>query len=59
MNYILEHEDISNYLLASKYVDFDKKNIQDKVKELFGRGIDEVETARIAFEYVRDEFPHS
>lgn len=34
MNYILEHEDLSNYLSASKYVDFDKKIIQDKIKEL-------------------------
>jgi transglutaminase-like putative cysteine protease len=59
MNYILEHEDVSNYLLASKYVDFDKKIIQDKVKELFYRSIDEVEKVRIAFEYVRDEISHS
>lgn len=59
MKYILEHEDLSNYLLASKYVDFDKKIIQDKIKELFCRSIDEVEKVRIAFEYVRDEIPHS
>ena len=59
MNYILEHEDLSNYLSASKYVDFDKKNIQDKSKELFYRSIDEVEKVRIAFEYVRDEISHN
>lgn len=59
MNYILEHEDLSNYLLASEYVDFDKKIIQDKIKELFCTSIDEVEKVRIAFEYVRDEISHS
>ena len=46
MNYILEHEDISNYLLASQYIDFDKKIIQDKVKELFNSSIDEVNAGR-------------
>ena len=59
MDYILEHEDLSNYLLTSKYVDFDKKIIQDKIQELFYSSIDEIEAVRIAFEYVRDEIPHS
>ena len=58
MNYILEHEDLSNYLLVSKCVDFDKKIIRDKIKELFYGSIDEVEKVRIAFEYLRDEIPH-
>lgn len=59
MDYILEHKDLSNYLLTSKYVDFDKKIIQDKIQELFYSSIDEIEAVRIAFEYVRDEIPHS
>ncbi|MCX7923102.1 MAG: transglutaminase family protein [Clostridia bacterium] len=59
MNYILEHDNLSNYLLATKYVDFDKQIIQDKVKELFYGNLDEVEKVRIAFEYVRDEISHN
>lgn len=31
MNYILEHEDISNYLLDSKYVDFESCFIVPKI----------------------------
>jgi len=59
MNYILEHEDLSNYLFSSKYVDFDKEIIQNKAKELFNSSIEKVEKIRIAFEYVRDEIPHN
>ena len=43
MNFILEHEDLSNYVLADKYVDFDKKIIQDKAKELFSDNLDEIQ----------------
>lgn len=32
MNYILEHEDVSNYVLASKYVDFDKKIFRTRLR---------------------------
>lgn len=59
MDFILEFRDLSNYLLASKYIDFDKKIIQDKVKELFCDDLDEIQKVKIAFEYVRDEIPHS
>ncbi|WP_333860531.1 transglutaminase-like domain-containing protein [Clostridium sp.] len=59
MNFILEHEDLSNYVLADKYVDFDKKIIQNKVKELFSDNLDEIQKIKIAFEYVRDEISHS
>ena len=59
MDFILEHKDLSIYLLADKYVDFDKKIIQDKVKELFCDDLDEIQRVKIAFEYVRDEISHS
>lgn len=32
MNFILEYEDLSNYLLADKYVDFDKKLYKIELK---------------------------
>ncbi|MEQ8157002.1 MAG: transglutaminase family protein [Clostridiaceae bacterium] len=59
MDFVLEHEDLSNYLLSSKYVDFHKKIIQDKAKELFCDDLDEIQKIKIAFEYVRDEIHHS
>ncbi|UZW15444.1 transglutaminase family protein [Clostridium pasteurianum] len=59
MNFTLEHEDLSSYLSSSKYVDFDKKIIQDKANELFHIGFNEIDKVKIAFEYVRDEISHS
>jgi len=59
MNFIIEQEDLSNYLLANEYVDFDKKIIQDKVKELVCDNLDEIQKVKILFEYVRDEISHS
>lgn len=59
MDFILEYEDLSTYLLVDKYVDFDKKIIQDKVKKLFNGNFDEIQKVKIAFEYVRDEISHS
>jgi transglutaminase-like putative cysteine protease len=55
----LEYEDISKYLSSSKYIDYDKKIIQDKVNELFSKDLDEALKIKIAFEYVRDEISHS
>lgn len=59
MNFILEYKNLSNYLLADKYVDFNKKIIQNKVSELFSDNFDEIQKIKIAFEYVRDEISHS
>ncbi|AGY75312.1 transglutaminase-like domain-containing protein [Clostridium autoethanogenum] len=59
MNLILEYKNLSNYLLADKYVDFNKKIIQNKVSELFSDNFDEIQKIKVAFEYVRDEISHS
>lgn len=59
MNFILEHKDLSNYLLADKYVDFNKKIVQNKVSELSSDNLDEIQKTKIAFEYVKDEISHS
>ena len=49
----------SKFLAESHYVDFSSPNIQEKAYELF-LGIDnDVEKAKIAYEYVRDEISHS
>jgi transglutaminase-like putative cysteine protease len=59
MDFILEHEELSYYLLSSRYVDFKKEIIQDKINELFSERLDEIETIRIAYEFVRDKISHS
>ena len=59
MDFVLEYDKLSSYLLADKYVDFHEKIIQDKVKELFGDNFDEIQKVKIGFEYVRDEIAHS
>jgi Transglutaminase-like enzymes, putative cysteine proteases len=51
--------DLSKFLKENEYVNYTAENIVLKVKELF-EGIDnDIEKARIAYEYVRDEIPHS
>lgn len=59
MDYRLEYEDMSKYLSADRTVDFDSPIIREKAKELFGGGMDEIETVKTAFEFVRDEIAHS
>lgn len=50
---------LSKFLKENKYVNYNDENIVLKSKELF-KGIDnDTEKARIAYEYVRDEIPHS
>lgn len=43
----------------TKYVDYSSGNIQAKAAELFSAEMTEVEKAKIAYEFVRDEIPHS
>ena len=51
--------DINIFLAEDRYVDFSSRVIRDKVTSLF-YGIDtSVEKAKTAYEYVRDEIPHS
>ena len=51
--------DLTIFLAENKYVDFSSPIIREKEDELF-RGINnDVQKAKIAYEYVRDEIPHS
>lgn len=43
----------------TEYVDYNNDIIQTKIKELFSDKMDDVEKARVAYEFVRDEIPHS
>lgn len=49
----------SIFLEENKYIDFSESIIKEKVNELF-RGLeDDIDKAKIAYEFVRDEIPHS
>ena len=50
---------MDRFLTASRYIDFDVDNIQAKTNELFSDSMSNIDKARIAFEFVRDEIPHS
>ncbi|MCX8129414.1 MAG: transglutaminase-like domain-containing protein [Clostridia bacterium] len=51
--------DLSLFLAEDEYVDFSSSIITEKAYELFHNIKTDVEKAKIAFEYVRDEIPHS
>ena len=50
---------MDRFLTASRYIDFGADNIQAKTNELFSDSMSNIDKARIAFEFVRDEIPHS
>ena len=51
--------DLQMFLEESRYVDFSAPIIMDKADELFHAAKSDIEAAKIAYEYVRDEIPHS
>lgn len=59
MKLICESNFINDYLLELPEVNYSHPLIQDKAKELFHFSQSEIEKAKIAFEYVRDEIAHS
>ncbi|MFD0954577.1 transglutaminase-like domain-containing protein [Virgibacillus natechei] len=59
MNMVCESEEMNDYLLDSNEVNYSQPIVQKKIAELFDRSQTEVEKAKIAFEFVRDEILHS
>jgi transglutaminase-like putative cysteine protease len=51
--------DFAVFLQENKYIDFSSPLIAGKAKQLFKHINTDAEKAKIAFEYVRDEIPHS
>jgi len=51
--------DLTVFLAKSKYVDFLSPVIKEKAKALFHAKNTDLEKAKAAYEYVRDEIPHS
>ena len=48
-----------DFLYETPHIDFSAENIQSKAAELFDGVLDDTQKTRIAYEYVRDEIPHS
>ncbi|MEN6461657.1 MAG: transglutaminase family protein, partial [Syntrophomonas sp.] len=59
MKLICESHYLEDYLRELDVVDYSHPLIREKVNELFSRSLTEIELAKIAFEYVRDNIPHS
>ena len=50
---------MQKFLQATEYIDYNSEIIQNKAMELFNENMSNAEKARIAYEFVRDEIPHS
>lgn len=50
---------LGKFLEENKYVDFYSEIIKKKAEELFSDSMSDIEKAEKAFEFVRDEIPHS
>jgi transglutaminase-like putative cysteine protease len=59
MELIPKSANFMDYLEELDVVDFSHPFIQKKINELFHEGQSEIEKAKIAFEFVRDEIAHS
>lgn len=59
MNLICESEKIEDYLLELNEVNYSNLIIKEKLSEIFNQSQTEIEKAKVAFEFVRDEISHS
>jgi Transglutaminase-like enzymes, putative cysteine proteases len=50
---------MNKFLEENNYIDFNTTIIQDTVKTLFKAGMSDEEKAKAAYEFVRDQIPHS
>jgi len=48
-----------NFLCESKYIDFSAPIVTEKARALFGNIFDDIQKTRVAYEFVRDNIPHS
>ncbi|MCL2577582.1 MAG: transglutaminase family protein [Defluviitaleaceae bacterium] len=59
MKFILESNNLADYLKSDKYIDFHEKSVQKKADELFDSLSCKKEKIKAGFEYVRDKIHHS
>lgn len=50
---------MKRFLEENTYVDYHAQIIRKKAVELFSDGMDEIEKVKVAYEFVRDQVPHS
>lgn len=50
---------MKKFLLENEYIDFSSAIIQKAITELFTPDMTEIQKANLAYEFVRDEIPHS
>jgi transglutaminase-like putative cysteine protease len=55
----VKDKDLQKFLTATEYVDFGASVIAERGKELFAGINDDILKAKVAYEFVRDEIPHS
>ncbi|WP_431801946.1 hypothetical protein [Halobacillus andaensis] len=59
MELVCESDQLEDYLLELNEVNYSNSTIKGKIEELFNPTQTELEKAKAAFEYVRDEIVHS
>jgi len=59
MKLVCESDKLEDYLLELDVVDYSHSLIIDKVNELFPDSLNEIDTVRTVFEFVRDSISHS
>ena len=59
MTYVLESNDLCDYLLETEEVNYTHPMIQHKITELFQTNLTDSQKIEIAFKFVRDQIPHS
>ncbi|MEK4425106.1 transglutaminase-like domain-containing protein [Solibacillus sp. FSL K6-1523] len=59
MTFVLESNDLNEYLLETEEVNYTHPMIQHKISELFQPDFTESQKIEIAFKFVRDQIPHS
>lgn len=59
MHLICETDKLEDYLLELEEINYSNALIKSKIDELFNLSQTEIEKAKIAFEFVRDEISHS
>lgn len=59
MNFILETENMEEYLKSSEIIDYSNKSIKSAADSLFIGTSNEIELVEKAYEYVRDQVAHS
>lgn len=59
MDFILESQNISDYLIGTEEVNYNHPILQQKIAEFLGKEYTEIQKVEAVFQFVRDQIPHS